>query len=311
MIFNRTLKSPTLPLLCTLFLFSGCSIKKIAVNSVANALSGEGGGTVFTGDNDPQLIADALPFALKMYESLLEQTPKHPGLLLATGKAFSMYAYAFVQWPAEKLPDEKIDKQKKMKERAKKLFIRGRDYILQGLEVGHPGFRETLRRSTDSALAMTTESDTSFLYWAGASWMGALTTDKFNLGLLMSMPRAVALVRKCMEYNDSFGEGSCHEFFISYYGSIPESMGGSEQKAREHFQKAVAISGNSKASPYMALATTVCIKHQYKDEFIELLNKVISIDVDRYPHNRLLNIISQKKAEWMLANIDNFFLSEQ
>ncbi|MBD3344037.1 MAG: hypothetical protein GF401_03135 [Chitinivibrionales bacterium] len=296
--------------LLAFLLFSGCSVKKIAINSVADALSGEGS-TVFTGDNDPQLVADALPFALKMYETMLEQTPEHAELHLATGKAFTLYSYAFVQGPAAQLPDEKISTRKKMNQRAKKLFLRGRNYILTGLDINHPGFRDALRQSADSALAMTTEADTAFLYWAGASWMGALTTDKFNLGLLMSMPKAVAFVEKCMEYNPAFGEGSCHEFFISYYGSIPPSMGGSEQKAREHFKKAVELSQGSKASPYMSLATSVCVKKQYKEEFIQLMKKILSIDVDAYPRNRLLNIISRRRAEWMLAHIDNFFLPEE
>ena len=78
---------------------SGC-LKKIALKKVSGALTAEGG-TVFTGDDDPQLIADVLPFALKTYESLLEELPDDVNLLLTTGKAFCMYAYAFVQAPAD------------------------------------------------------------------------------------------------------------------------------------------------------------------------------------------------------------------
>ena len=64
----------------------GCSVRKIAINSVANALSGEGS-LVFSGDDDPELVGDALPFVLKLYESLYEQAPENTSLAIATGNA--------------------------------------------------------------------------------------------------------------------------------------------------------------------------------------------------------------------------------
>jgi hypothetical protein len=85
-------------------LFAACSINKLAINAVSDALTGEGSGEVFTGDSDPQLVGDAIPFAIKMYESLLAGNPNHQGLILTTGSLFVMYANAFVQGPAEHLP---------------------------------------------------------------------------------------------------------------------------------------------------------------------------------------------------------------
>ena len=51
----------------------GCSLKTMAVKTVANTLSDTG--DVFTRDDDPELVRDATPFALKLYESLLESVP--------------------------------------------------------------------------------------------------------------------------------------------------------------------------------------------------------------------------------------------
>ena len=57
-----------LVLIAVFAFLSGCSINKIAMNAVANVLGGDGGSSSFTADSDPQLVGDALPFALKMYE---------------------------------------------------------------------------------------------------------------------------------------------------------------------------------------------------------------------------------------------------
>ena len=86
-----------------------CSINNMAMDMVADALTGDGGTDVFTGDNDPKLVGDALPFAIKLYETLLASNPKHHGLLLTTGSMFIMYANAFVQGPAEMLPHDEFE----------------------------------------------------------------------------------------------------------------------------------------------------------------------------------------------------------
>jgi hypothetical protein len=116
-------------------LFSpACSIKKIAMNQVANALTGKTSGAVFSGDNDPELVGDALPFAIKMYESLLAANPGHQGLRLQTGSLYIMYANAFLQTPAGMLPEAEYKRQEFVFKRAKNLYLRGRDIILSGLE---------------------------------------------------------------------------------------------------------------------------------------------------------------------------------
>ena len=115
---------------------------------VANALSSSTSGTTFTGEDDPELVGDALPFALKLYESLLDEVKDNPQLYLATGSGFIMYANAYVQTPADMLPDTEVDKKSRMTARARKLYLRGRDYVLQGIEVMYPGFTASLENDT-------------------------------------------------------------------------------------------------------------------------------------------------------------------
>ena len=68
-----------------LLLSTGCSIKRVAINQLGNALAS--GGSTFTSDDDPELVEAAIPFGLKLYESLLAESPKHTGLLLAAARA--------------------------------------------------------------------------------------------------------------------------------------------------------------------------------------------------------------------------------
>jgi predicted anti-sigma-YlaC factor YlaD len=299
-----------IPLL--LFFSQGCSIKRLAMNQVANALTGSSSNTVFTGDNDPELVGDALPFAIKMYESLLAANPGHQGLRLQTGSLYIMYANAFLQTPATMLPETEFKKQEFIYHRAKNLYLRGRDIILTCLENKYPGFRDELqKRNYDKAIERTVRKDAPLLYWAGAGWLGAFAINPFDMDLGMTLPAAAALMERVFKLDPNYATGAIHEFYILYYGSLPEYMGGSLKKARDHFDQALAISRGKSTTPYLSLAITVTVKEQNFKEFKELLREALSINADAAPENRLVNILNQRKAQWLLEHADDFFLESE
>jgi predicted anti-sigma-YlaC factor YlaD len=295
-----------------LFFSPACSLKKMAMNQVANALTGGSSSTVFTGDNDPELVGDALPFAIKMYESLMVANPRHQGLRLQTGSLYIMYANAFLQTPAAMLPEAEYEKQEFTYMRAKNLYLRGRDIILACLEDKYPGLRdELLKRKYGKALARTTRKDAPLLYWAGAGWLGAYAIDPFDMDLGVTLPAAAALIERVYGLDPDYAVGALHEFYILYYGSLPEYMGGSLNKAREHYQKALTVSKGRSATPYLSLATAVSVKDQNYAEYKELLGKALEIDPESVPENRLVNVLNQRKARWLLKHADDFFLETE
>ncbi len=293
-----------------LLLLDGC-VKKLAMNAVAKALTTEGP-SPFTTDDDPELVGDALPFALKMYESILVQTPDNDRMYYSTGKSYVSYAYAFVNTPADTISDARMEFRDHQYKRAKKLYLRGRNYLLKAMELRHPGFNACLDRDkTDSALALTTIADSALLYWTGMAWMGAFTVDKFDMSLLADIGKPIAILNRAYKLDPDFGAGALDEYFISFYGGMPKSMGGDKKKAHSCFDRAVKLSGGSRLGPYISLASAVCIPEQNRTEFENLLDSALAIDVDKYPDNRLVNTISRQKAQWMLDNIDNYFVGEK
>ena len=110
---------------------SGCSIKRMAVNKLGNALAGSG--TTFASDDDPELVKAAVPFSLKLMEGLLNENPRHEGLLLAASSGFTEYAYAFVQEEADETEDKDLAAAEEMRGRARRLYLRGRNYGFRGL----------------------------------------------------------------------------------------------------------------------------------------------------------------------------------
>lgn len=287
---------------------SGCgAISRYQARNIARIFSEPPGADVFFKDDDPELIGQALPFALKTYEALLASEPANRDLLLTAAEGFVTYAHAFVYERAERLAEEDLEEAQSLKKRAGKLFLRGRDYAFSGLDVDHPAFELRLRRDPAQALKALSLEDVPLLYWAAAGWAGAVSADRSNMELLAELPLVEAMMKRALELDEAFGDGAVHEFFITYEGSRSPAMGGGTEDAQEHFTRALTLTKGKKASLYVALASSVAVREQDCKMFKDLLNKALAIDPDAVPRWRLSNVLAQDKAQWLLNNVPQFF----
>jgi tetratricopeptide (TPR) repeat protein len=284
----------------------------MAINAVSDALSGSGSADTFTGDPDPELVGDALPFAIKMYETLLSKNPKHQGLLLTTGSLFVMYANAFIQGPAEMLdPVDYYQERLESLDRAKKFYLRGKEILYSALEYKFPGISAaTVQEGTlEPLLKKCKKDDVPLLYWTAAGGFAAYSIDVFDFALGYSIPEWGAMMAKAYELDPDFNEGAIDEFYILYYASLPENMGGDKGRAEIHFKRALEKSGGQSAGAYVSYAKAVCADAQNPDydAFMENLEKAAAIDPDQNKSNRLVNILSQRKAKHMLDTAYEYF----
>ncbi len=286
-------------------LAAGCSVKRIAIGSLADTLSGFG--EVFAADEDPELIREAVPFALKTIETLLKDVPRHRGLLLQGCSGFTQYAYAFVQVDAELIEPTDYETAKRLRERARRLYLRGRDYCLRSLEVAQPGIRRRLIDDPAGALQFAKAEDVPLLYWTGASWGGAIALGLDRPDLVADLPVVRALLERALALDETYGRGALHELFIAL-DTVPEAMGGSPARAREHFKRAVELSAGQSAGAYVALATGVALPAQDRAEFVRLLEQALAVDPDKDPRLRLANLIAQKRARFYLERVDELIL---
>lgn len=284
----------------------GCAIRRMALNSLATTLSASG--DTFSSDDDPALVRDAVPFALKTYESLLASLPRHRGLLLATCSGFTQYSYAFVQTEADRLEPTDYAESLVHRERALKLYLRGRDYCLRALEVARPGIVARLNRNPADAVASFTKADVPLLYWTAASWGKAVSLSLDKPELAGDFPIVRALAARALALDETYNRGALHEIMITLE-SVPEAMGGSRERARQHFDRAVTLSNGMSAGAYVSYATGVLLPQQKKDEFVQMLQAAVAIDPDREPSLRLANLITQQYARYLLEHLEDLFIS--
>jgi predicted anti-sigma-YlaC factor YlaD len=300
-----TLPGRAASLLAASVLAAGCSIRSIAVNKAGDAIAETGSN--FASDEDPELVGGAIPFGLKTMEGLLESSPRHEGLLLAASSGFVQYAYGWVQMPADVAEANDLARATDERERARKLYLRARGYGLRGLEVDFPGMREALARDPVAALARTRNEHVPLLYWTAMGWAGAMALKVNDSDVSADQPIVEALARRALELDPCWGKGAIHEFFVSWEAGR-SSIGGSLDRAREHFDECLACARGRRASPYVTYAESVSVSRQDKAQFRELMEKALAVDVSQPDDQRLANLLAQRRARWQLGRLDELFI---
>lgn len=290
---------------------NACSIKRFALRSVADALAQ--GGSSFSKDEDEELIAQATPFALKTFETLIEELPDHAPLLRVTCQNFTQYAYAFVLSPSKYAFN--MQEEQRMAKRAKKLFMRAYQYCLQALEIEHPGFLELLKKdkstlsATHPLINQLQTKDVPTLYWLVASLTLAITAVKDEVDQIGHFVIIDPLIYRAIQLDPGYDYGSLYEFLISFEARS-EAMGGHRQKAKDAFKQALQYSQSKKAAPFVNYAESICIDEQNKKEFLTLLEQALAVDIHAHPQFRIANIVAQKRAQYLKSHVDDYFIGE-
>jgi len=288
-------------LLALLAVAPGCSVRQMAASSIGDALAG--GGDAYAADDDIDLIGAATPFGLKTIESLLGTVPEHRGLLLAAARGFTQYAYVWVQMPAEEMEEHDVRAAYAQHARARRLYLRARDYGLRGLGLT----REAMRADPAAALSRATREDVPLLYWTALAWGAAISLSKDDPAIIAGLPAVDALVRRAAELDIDWDSGALRSFLIGYELNRPNAARDAVALARRHFERAVELSGGQQAGPYVSLAESVAVARRDRREYESLLRQALAVDPDRRPEWRLANLVMQRRARWLLARAGTQF----
>ena len=284
---------------------TACSIQKLAINSIGDVLAS--GTSVFESDNDPMLVAQALPFSLKLIESLLQQQPEHGGLLLAAASGYVSYSYAFVSQEAERLSLDDIDAARIQRLRARNLFLRAHEYASRALSVEYPEIGVAMEDDFELALPVIvrhSDRDIELLYWNAAALGLAISVSRNEPRLLARLPEVEAMLARALELDEAWNQGALHEFAINIAGVSDLSQNDLER----HYGRALELSQGQRASLYVAYALADAVPRQDRAAFTDLMSKALAVNIDAQPELRLANVIAQQRAQWLLANDDEFFL---
>ena len=156
---------------------------------------------------------------------------------------------------------------------------------------------------------MMKKSDVPQLYWTAAAWGAAVSLGKDDPAMIGTIPQMEAIIDRAAELDESWGDGAIHGFLINYEMSRQGVTGDPTERARKHFERALELTHGQQAGPFVTYAEAVCIEKQDLNQFEELLNRALAIDPDAHPESRLVNLVMQRRARWLLSKKEDLFLT--
>lgn len=286
----------------TVLASGGCSLRSMAVNAIVPTLANP---DVYRSEEDPELARDALPFLLKTIESILDADPEQDEALVFACTGFTLFGNAFLQVDADLAEWDDYALALELRDRASAYYVRARDYCLRSLELRYDGIGEGLRQDPDAALTITEAEDVEVLFLLGAAW-GLAISNTMAPDLVADLPAVRALMTRALELDEDYERGAIHGALI-ILESLPPEVGGSPERAREHFDRAVELSEGLDAAPYVSYATGVLQPSEQRTEWEQMLGQALAIDPDEDTSLRLLNLVNQKRAQSLLDHADELF----
>ncbi|MFH1462772.1 MAG: TRAP transporter TatT component family protein [Pseudomonadota bacterium] len=283
---------------------TGC-VKKVALRSLADTFASSSSSS-FGQDEDLQLVGDAVPFALKLMESLAAEVPDHRGLRLSLASGFTQYAMVWVLWPAEQEKYGDFAAYRAGVQRARAMLLRARGYAFEGMDMVHPGFSEGILTDPEAALAACTAADVPYLYWLGASWLAAISSSREDPEMIGQIPTVADILHRAEALDEAWDRGSIHEVLISLEPVLPGPDGPARAKA--HFDRAMELNGGARAGPFVSLATATTVDAQDRERFEALLGQALAVDVEQSPPDRLANAYAREQAQFLLSHADDLFI---
>lgn len=195
-------------------------------------------------------------------------------------------------------------------ERSVQAFLKAMDYGMDALCQRNKAFRKAKDAPVDqfvTSFRYFDKKDVPYLYYTAQAWLLWIGTDG-SWRAAADVPKVERLIKLVLKLDETYNYGMAHCLLAVIYTSRPAALGGQPELAREHFEKAMAIS-NGRCLPVNVLyANHYCRLVYDRERHDALLQNVVAADPDTLPpHLKIMNIIAREEAQKLLDGADDYF----
>lgn len=267
----------------------GCTV---LVSNAADRFADNLSAAVMNQD-DPETARAAIPSYIILIDSLLEGDPDNPAMLASAANLYASYGAVFA--------DNEV--------RARRLTSRARNYSLRAIclryedacdwrNMNYPEFTESLVGFPDK--------EAELLYTYGFSTLAYFRAHSSDWSTLGDLPQIEALFDHYLAIEDVEITPATHMYMGVLLTLRPPALGGKPDEAREHFEKAIALSNDRDLSAKVEFARGYAKLLYDRELHDQLLNEVIA--ADPYADGLTLsNVLAQDDAVQLLAEADDYF----
>lgn len=273
-------------------LIGGCSMKAMAVRSMDPIMDDMN--IAVNRNTDVDMMRSALPAFLVQMDGFIISAPSDK-LLLKAAEANFGYANAFV---------EDTDKP-----RAGMLYLKARNYAARAL-IGDKDFEKDFNVPLEAFRENLSEydrDDVPALFWTANCWLAWVAINLDDPEAIMDMPKAQSMLERVIELDETYYYGIAHAALGAIYAAQPAIMGDSSAKARQHFDRAFALSGRKLLFVQLYYAQFYAYQIQDRDLFVKTLEGIVATPPESFPERAFANEIAKRKAKVLLDNVDMYF----
>ena len=244
-------------------------------------------------NNDLATVEAGAPAYLLMVDGLLHRDPDNEPLLRSAANLYTAYADVFVKNP----------------NRSKKMTDKALDYALRAICVHNSNlcsFRNKSFQDFENQIYTFRVKDVPVLFTLGSSWAAWIRSHREDWNAVAEIARVEAIMQRIVELDEFYQDGAAHMYLGILASFLPPALGGKLDVGRQHFKRALEISGRKNLMIKVVYASQYARLAFDRDLHNRLLHEVLTAEPD-VPGYALGNTLAQKKARELLDSADDYF----
>lgn len=270
-------------LLLGLWGLSACSMMQLSDNLAKGV----------TENQDPELVAEALPAYLVTMDGLIANWPHKAPLLRSGASLYSAYGSLFVE-----------EAERQQLHTAKAL-----GYAERAACEEHKNFCDLRSLSApriEERLAKAKTKHVPSLYTLGTVWASYIQTHSDDWKAVADLARVQALLEKVVELDEGYELGQANLYLAVLHNLLPAALGGHPEVAQTYFEKAIELSEGKNL-----YAKVLYAQHYARMAFDQELHDTLLTEVLEAealaPGLTLQNTFAQQEAKRLLSESADYF----
>lgn len=251
---------------------------------------------------DPELAREALPGAILQLEAFALAYPGHREFRVMHADALCQYAVAFLfdDWEAAAFAN-RADDVDRLVDRLTGLLDACVDAQLALLPATWHDAYAKGPAAVAALLPAMTRAQVPHVLWLGTT--GAVRIATAPLQHLATVPAVKAILARCATITPGLRDAEAEVLL----GTLEAALSGvfrDRPDGSVYFAQARKLAGEGALAVDVMYARGIAVAHKDRALFTQTLERVIAMDVERWPERRLANELARKKAKRYLAAID-------
>ncbi len=243
-------------------------------------------------EDDPALVESGIPAYLLLVDGLISSHPDNSATLSAGAQLFALYGSRFATG-----------------ERAIVLTAKARRYGERALCVAYKPSCNWKGISYDrlvEELKGVKRKQIDELYSYAVGWLANLDATSEDWSAVADLPWVEAVLERALELDETYQNGAIHGYLGIIDALRPPAMGGKPDLARQHFERALELSGQRDLSIKVEYARRYARLVFDQELHDRLLNEVLAAPAEA-PGYTLFNVLAKQEAKKLLATSKDYF----